>query len=330
MDAPQASQPTARWKKLILRGLLIFLAIDVLGLFILTGCTGHWLPQAINHAPNTYNQIDPSADPSPESLAQHGVDRAIRVPVGPPDASIYAWILEPQTNAPSTSPKGTILIFHGIQDRGTEQLPVAQALAKAGFRAVLPDLRGHGRSSGTNVSYGIFDARDMTQLLDDLEKEGIIEPQSPIGTAGFSYGAAVSLRLAATDPRIKAVVTVSTFTRMRDIVPLYVRKYVPLGRLISDQTIQQAVTQAGELGGYNPDDADSAKLMKKITAPVLLFHGINDKHIPVTHGQALFDSGDPERNELILIDGAEHFTIFADYFEDRIMPQMLDWFGRHL
>src|SRR5436309_12354926 len=95
-------------------------AITALTLFAAaaTAAVPNWMPRAIVYAPNTDKKIDPAADRSTSRLAKLGVDRQLRVDVGPPEASLSVWILEPKTNDVSTadSPRGTILVLHGVQD----------------------------------------------------------------------------------------------------------------------------------------------------------------------------------------------------------------------
>jgi pimeloyl-ACP methyl ester carboxylesterase len=47
-------------------------------------------------------------------------------------------------------------------------LPAAKELAEAGYRAVLVDLRGHGRSTGKYTTFGVQAAKDLSQVIDAL------------------------------------------------------------------------------------------------------------------------------------------------------------------
>lgn len=119
-----------------------------------------------------------------------------------------AGCLVPVAGAPS--PRGTILVLHGIRDRKTNMLGVGRLLSQNGFRAILIDLRGHGDSSGDRLTCGIVEARDLSQVVDELSRRGLLS--GALGVYGPSYGGAVAIQLAALDPRVRAVAAVSTFS----------------------------------------------------------------------------------------------------------------------
>ena len=86
----------------------------------------------------------------------------------------------------------------------TMMLPAARKLARDGYRVVLVDLRGCGRSSGEWISWGGIEIHDMSQLLDELHRRGLADDR--VGVVGFSYGGSLGIQLAAVDRRVKAVV----------------------------------------------------------------------------------------------------------------------------
>jgi alpha-beta hydrolase superfamily lysophospholipase len=48
---------------------------------------------------------------------------------------------------PAEAARGTVLVLHGIRSDKTWLAGLAKQVAGEGYRAVLPDLRGHGRST---------------------------------------------------------------------------------------------------------------------------------------------------------------------------------------
>ena len=48
------------------------------------------------------------------------------------------------------------------------------ALAFAGYRVALVDLRGHGRSTGEYLTYGVREAQDVSQVIDAMEQQQLI------------------------------------------------------------------------------------------------------------------------------------------------------------
>lgn len=328
--SPPVSKPNKR-RRGPRRAALILLALPVLAAVLLNGCTG-WLARSIVWGPNTNRVVDPGADPSAEKLAGFGVGHSMRVDVGPPAACLSLWILEPQPgvpNAPATPPRGTVLVLHGINDRKDTMLGVGKQFAEAGYRAVLVDLRAHGRSSGQWLTFGVVESKDLSQVIDALETRGLVA--GPIGVFGPSYGGAVAVQLAGRDPRVKAAVSVCGFASMRDVAPGVVRMYAPppVKWLLLNSSIQRAVTQAGRIGGFDPDDASPLKAIRKTSAHVLLIHGNDDRKIPPRHSERLHAAA-PDQSRLILLDGHGHDSILAGDAGGVVIREALAWFEQWL
>jgi len=294
-----------------------------LALVLLAGGVGAYLlllallPSAVIYTPNS------RGGPSPASASTVPRDvRAIRVTVGPPPASLSCWVLDPSRG----HSHATVLVLHGIRDSAWSQLGVGRTLARRGYRAVLVDLRGHGQSSGKWLTYGVVEARDLSRVLDALHAQDLLV--GAVGVAGFSYGGAVALQLAGRDPRISAVASVDTFTSLHDVVPLYVRRIVPLlGRLITRRQIDDALARAGRTAGFDPRQASPLLALPHTRAAVLLIHGTADRHIPPSHARALFAAAPAARRRLVLIAGADHDGALG---HPRTAQAITDWFRRWL
>lgn len=221
-----------------------------------------------------------------------------------------------------SSARGTVFVLHGIRDHKESMRGWADHLQQAGFRVVLVDAVGHGASPGKWLSYGVFDARALSQLLDrpDLAT-------APIGVMGISYGAATAIKWASHEPRVAAVVAVAPFESLRKIVPNYLTRLVPVvGQLVPNLLIQRAVNRAGRLGGYDPDEASPVLAIARMQTPVLLIHGDHDQHIPAAHSVAL-QAARPSRTELVRVTGANHDTIAG---RAELWPPSLAFFAEHL
>lgn len=108
------------------------------------------------------------------------------------------------TNAPPKTPHGTLFILHGYALNKVALAPWGFFLAEAGYRCVLVDLRGHGRSPSDRIYFGTREADDLRELLTELTRRGAVT--GPVGVLGDSYGAVIALRWAAIDSRVKSVV----------------------------------------------------------------------------------------------------------------------------
>src|SRR5690242_17750549 len=86
---------------------------------LLAGCTP-LLSELIVTAPNRFNPFVGNADLTPPPLETIAADQHFYVPVGPPNATLSVSVLEPKATGTTDSrpPKGTILVVHGIRNRG--------------------------------------------------------------------------------------------------------------------------------------------------------------------------------------------------------------------
>jgi dipeptidyl aminopeptidase/acylaminoacyl peptidase len=285
------------------------------------------MPRAIIYAPNTDKKINPADDLGTDELRRLGVDHQLRVNVGPPAASLSVWIIEPtnQREIRDTTPRGTLLVLHGVQDQKTSMLSTAKSLAARGFRAVLVDSRAHGRSSGQWVTYGAIESHDLVQLLDALQRQQLLA--KPVGAFGVSLGAATSIMLAGIDSRVRAVVAVAPFATMHDEVFHYARRLFPRWWL-SDDFIERSIASAGREAGFNPQDASPLRAIAKTNARVLLIHGRADKKIPY-HDSELLHAASRDQSELILLDGEDHDSLSRDQ-SGVVALRSQEWFDRWL
>jgi alpha/beta superfamily hydrolase len=145
-----------------------------------------------------------------------------------------------------------------------------KALNSFGFPALRFNFRGTGLSHGEH-DQGEGELEDVRTALDWLDAEFHL----PIVFAGFSLGAAVGLRVAASDPRVQALIGVGT-----PVAPVAAGTETP--RVYSFDFLR-----------------DSAK-------PKLFVSGARDQFGPPVKLRELIASV-PEPKELVLIEGADHF-----------------------
>lgn len=69
-----------------------------------------------------------------------------------------------------------VVLIHGWGGSAAQMVPLAEHLAWMGFRAVAPDISGHGASPGLRITFDRF-IRDVDQLTRDLGEQ----PQALIG-----------------------------------------------------------------------------------------------------------------------------------------------------
>jgi pimeloyl-ACP methyl ester carboxylesterase len=250
----------------------------------------------------------------------------LQIQVGPPKATLAVWVLEPR-QADGARVKGTVLVLHGFLNNHGQMMGVGQSLRDAGYRAVLVDLRGHGESTGTYITYGVEDARDLSQLLDFLEQRHLCE--DAVGVYGASYGAASAILLAGRDPRVKAVVAVAPFASLQEEAPYFGKHILPVpGLFFSSLDYKYIVNRMGQVGGFDPDLSDPLAAIRKTSAHVRLFHGDTDLITPC-HASEELAAAAPGRTELTILHGKGHLALCFDLFGE-LHGQTQAWFDRWL
>jgi pimeloyl-ACP methyl ester carboxylesterase len=235
-------------------------------------------------------------------------------------------------------PRGTIIILQGYDGhvrRYHYLWPIAAVLADAGYRVILPDLRGQGDSTGNVLGYGVFESRDISQLIDDLQTKNLLAGK--VGIFGHSYGAAVAIGAAAVDHRIAAVISAAPPQSMRDCLPYSVRTAAQrdhallnffIGWILTDDFLQKAINRAGEIAGFDPDQASPLLAINHTTTPILLMHGDRDKNVPLSHSQTLYQAR-PDHTELVIYEGEDHWS-YLDRRAPDFQQRCVAWFDRWL
>ena len=145
-----------------------------------------------------------------------------------------------------------------------------KALNAFGFPVLRFNFRGAGLSHGEHDN-GNGEVEDVRTALDWLDAEFHL----PLVFAGFSFGAAVGLRAACPDARVKALIGVGT-------------PAVPVAADVEERRV------------YTFD------FLRECTKPKLFVSGARDSFGPRAQLEALVASA-AEPKKLVLIEGADHF-----------------------
>jgi pimeloyl-ACP methyl ester carboxylesterase len=109
-----------------------------------------------------------------------------------------------------------VVLLHGYGLAQFSMAPWALRLAQEGWRCVLVDLRGHGKSTGKRIYFGIQETHDLSQLLDATGADGRLK--EPVAAFGESYGAVLALRWKPVEPRVRTVVAITPYAGLSNTV----------------------------------------------------------------------------------------------------------------
>lgn len=203
--------------------------------------------------------------------------------------------------------RGTVIMVHGLwMNKTYYSLGWAHILSVYGYRVIVVDLRGHGRSTGDYITFGSKESDDIVCLIDSLDDAGLIEGN--LYLFGESLGAAVSLETAAKDKRVDGVIAISSFATIRDAAPDFSKQcFSFLHFCLGEKGIDRVIDEAGMVGGFDPDANTPLDAVKELEVPVLFIHGSDDKHVPCEHSQRL--SKACRLSSLEIIEGKGHMNV---------------------
>ena len=201
-----------------------------------------------------------------------------------------------------------VVVSGGHRGRISDVVGILAALWRAGFSVVAYGWRGTPGSDRATHTLGAHERRDLAAVLDAVQRRF---GRAPIGLLGYSMGGAVSIGIAADDPRVLAVCADSAFA---DPVGLLMertqhRLVLPAGWVISPALALLAQRTGARLGDFRPVDA----VGRIAPRPLLLIHGGADASVPLQHARRLrAAAGEP--TELWVPPGVGHV---GAYFADR-------------
>jgi pimeloyl-ACP methyl ester carboxylesterase len=335
-----------------MRQRLFRLLLPVLLVLSTAGC-GTFMARRMAQAPNTYpTWFAPKAPValafSPKFLTNFSKQFAA---VGPPTARLCYRVVEPadynlissstnwlergrkqfefdfhadvpgRSNVWTSAPRGTVVLLHGYGLAQFSMAPWALRLAQEGWRCVLVDLRGHGKSTGSQIYFGVRETNDLSQLLDKLAQDGQLK--EPVAAFGESYGAALALRWKTVEPRVRTVVAVAPYAGLSNAVLNLRHEYAAwLPKTLIKAGLKQlpAVLEipAGEL------DTTTELARRPVTA--LFVAGAKDKITPVADVEQLHALAAPG-SELIVVPDATHEAV--TYFFAVLVPRVLTWLAEN-
>ena len=210
--------------------------------------------------------------------------------------------------------KGTIILLHGIRCSKFTLLSLKDVLLSKGYNAVLMDIRGHDSVKDQYLTYGYYEKKDISALIDTLYANGLSDN---IGIWGQSLGASIGIQAVAYDKRIQFGIIESAFSDFPKIVHAYVKRLVGFDiPFITNYLIYRA----GNIAQFEPQDVKPFILAKNITQPVFIAHGKKDKVIFCSNAITNYDSIRCTNKRIYLLDNADHADVWkvggSEYFDE--------------
>ena len=312
------------------------------------GC-GTFIARSIARAPNRYPAwLAPTAPVtlafSPKLLTNFATHY---VEVGPPPARLCYRIIDPadyhleisstnwmhdqkeqfkfsftasipaRSNLWTSAPRGTVILLHGYGLAQFSMIPWALWLAQDGWRCVLVDLRGHGKSTGRRIYFGVKETGDMSLLLDALARDK--ELAGPVSVVGESYGAALALRWETVEPRIQAVAAIAPYASLSNAVLNIRREYAGW---LPKWVVQSGLKKLPGVLQTPAGEFDTTTVLRRKPVAALFVAGAEDQFAPVKDVERLYALAAPG-SKFIVVPDATHESL-TYYFAD-LAPPVLAW-----
>ena len=197
--------------------------------------------------------------------------------------------------------KPWVILLHGYTGWKEEMYHYAAKYYEKGFNILCPDLRCQGESDGDFIGMGWTDRYDV---LDWIGKITDSYPDAEIVLHGESMGASGAVMMSGMDlpDNIKCVISDCAFT---DSVSMFRKQLRDWFSIPDIGFIGSARLWLRIRGGYDLKDASAINEIKKSDTPTLFIQGDQDRIVPVSSAEELYDSLDAEK-DIMIVEGAGH------------------------
>jgi acylglycerol lipase len=253
---------------------------------------------------------------------------------------------------PEGEAKAVVVICHGVNSHGGQYISTAQELVNNGYAVYALDLRGRGKSEGER-----FYVEDVADYVSDVA--GVIkiaksrDSHLPVFLLGHSAGGVVSSIYALENQAELtgficesfafqvpapgfALAAIKGLSHIAPRLPVLKLKNEDFSRdpkvveaLNNDPLIAHEVQPAMTVAALVRADERLRQEFPKITLPVLIMHGTDDK-ATVCHGsEFFFETVGSSDKTLKLYEGHFH-DLLNDIGKEEVMADITGWMDQHL
>ena len=220
-----------------------------------------------------------------------------------------------------------ILFFHGYRSSALRDGNGILLFAKKyGYHLLMVDQRGHGKSGGKTITFGIkerYDCLDWVRYINQRfgrNKEIIL--------AGISMGASTVLMASSLGlpENVKGIVADCPYSSPKEILKTVMKQM----RFPVNVTYTTVKLSAKIFGGFDVEEHSAVEAMKYCKVPLLLFHGEEDYFVPCDMGKMCYNACHSKEKKLVLVKGAAHgmsYCVDGELYERELIAflrQILD------
>ncbi|MCH7804332.1 MAG: alpha/beta fold hydrolase [Acidobacteria bacterium] len=197
--------------------------------------------------------------------------------------------------------KATLIFGHGLFRSRREGLERGSALNKRGFSVLLFDFRNHGESDGKSTSLGFLERLDVLGAYDFLkEKRG----RRRFVLLGVSMGAVAVIHAAGDFQHdLEAIIADSPFQSLNETVA----HHTGMLALPSFPFADLFKWNLTRITHYAAKDLNTLEALRRLDEiPVLLIYGKEDRRLPPSGIQNIFDAIPSAKKKLVFFENTTH------------------------
>ena len=200
---------------------------------------------------------------------------------------------------PNPNSHRALILVHGRYANRMQMLPLAKSLWEQGYNLLLFDLRGHGKSTYVESTYGIKEEWDVIGAAQFARRQGFA-PES-IGVIGWSLGGASTLMAMGSSTDFAAAMTDSAYANSD---PLLARNPLRPGLALAMKLFRGV-----DLSKVRPVDS----IRELHDRSIMLIQGAADTAVPPAQEKLLQAAGGGNVKQVWIVPGAGHVQAYSQH-----------------
>lgn len=220
------------------------------------------------------------------------------------------------------------ILFHGYKGNGIRDFSGGlQIVLGSGFNAVLVDQRGHAKSRGKTITFGIKERRDAASWVRYVSER--FGKDTPIFLIGISMGAATVLMTADMDldGNVRGILADCPYCSPEEIILRTAENMnVPV------RLLKPCLSGAALLWGhFRLRETDPIRAVSKSKYPILIIHGEDDRFVPAEMSERIYKANpdmvtretfpDAPHGLSYTLDKQRYCEIVHDFMQRQLFPK---------
>ena len=201
------------------------------------------------------------------------------------------------------------IAFHGYRSSPYLDFCGGSCLSKSmGVSTILVDQRGHGKSEGKAITFGIKERLDVLSWANFISQRF---SDSKILLSGLSMGASTVLMASELKlpENVIGILADCPYSSPSEIILKVARD-----KGFNPKLIYPFIRLSARLfAGVDIDSCSAVEAVKHARLPILIIHGDDDRFVPHSMGKAIYDAAESPVKRFLSVRGAGHgMSYFAD------------------